>query len=596
MQGPAASRSVRLRSREGALCCLLLVAVVWFGSFFEFERFSLYVDDLSFLGRVFQTPNLFLNYLINVGPYSDGRPIQFGLIDLTGAIMTAAGSLGPAYIFLFALTAASIVATWWALTYRFSNAVALLAATILALSPLVSVRPFLNGIASPVALIFLMLATVLYVKGRPVLAYLVSTLILLSYELTFPVFALLPALLMPARTRRDAWRLAGHVAICVGLLSAYAVFKGVYGGARLGGAMAGHGAIELVAGIVRASFRSLGYGVLRGVDVPLWLERITPSSDMICWAVLAFAGFAALLRHLAPSRTLLQRDRNLAVQTVALLLLMALAGYSLVYFGYPDGARNVFGRDSRFHSVANLPLSILTALVLVELLALARRVWLRATVIGLAAGYLALIFAFSVSHQEEFARETDRQRRIVTQLILDHPVMDRQATFLIEVPAVDERHRPSIEYEDGHSFYYLLADFFDFSKGTGERVGPAIRMMQGDGWRDELTLGPDGAVVWPSWSWPPTPEHAGHIWLYRSTADGALTPVPGPLLVGGRDVLHEGPDVPDDALDLSRATKLPLFGYMMGSYAPIVDAILQHRTPLQQDQRAAASPSAASVP
>ena len=79
--------------------------------------------------------------------------------------------------------------------YRFSNAVALTATAVLAISPLVSVRPFLNGIATPVAILILMIAGVLYVSGRKLSSYVVASLILLTYEMVFPVFALLPALL-----------------------------------------------------------------------------------------------------------------------------------------------------------------------------------------------------------------------------------------------------------------------------------------------------------------------------------------------------------------------------------------------------------------
>ena len=49
--------------------------------------------------------------------------------------------------------------------------------------------------------------------------------------------------------------------------------------------------------------------------------------------------------------------------------------------------------------------------------------------VAVTAGFLALMFAFSVSHQAEFAMATERQRLVVTQLVLDHPMMDPQETM-----------------------------------------------------------------------------------------------------------------------------------------------------------------------
>ena len=98
-------------------------------------------------------------------------------------------------------------------------------------------------------------------------------------------------------------------------------------------------------------------------------------------------------------------------------------------------------RGSRLHSAAALPLGILTAMALVGLLGISRRAPIRYAVIAVEAGYLAAMFAFSVSHQDEFAAQAERQRLIVTQLVLDHPMMDPQASFIIEVPAVNATNR-----------------------------------------------------------------------------------------------------------------------------------------------------------
>jgi hypothetical protein len=270
-------------------------------------------------------------------------------------------------------------------------------------------------------------------------------------------------------------------------------------------------------------------------------------------------------------------DRRLALQTVAVLLLLTLAGYGLTYFGSIDGAHGVFDRDSRFHSAANLPLSILVAMVLVGLLGIIQRGWLRRVVIVVEAGWLAAMFAFSVSHQDDFAAEADRQRLIVTQMAIDHPVMDPYATFIIQVPYVDIRHRPSIDYADGHSYFALLGDLFNFNDGVAQRSGPTIRVSIGDGWQKALTPSADGLLDWPAGTWPPDALHVGHIWCYEFTTEGKLQPRQSPIMIGGRNILHEGPDDAEGAVDLDRLQRWPLFDQVMGPDAAIFDAVLARR-------------------
>jgi hypothetical protein len=582
-------KPVKIVSKEAAFSCSVLILILWFGNFFEFDRFSLYADDWAYLGRVFSRRFNYDIWLNGIFPYSDGRPIQFGLIELSGYLINCTGSFGAAYIALFLITALSVLVTWWALTYRFSNAVALIATAVIAISPLVSVRPFLNGIATPAAVLFLMVAGILHVSGRKLASYLVAALILLSYEMVFPLFVLLPALLKPLRTRGDIYRLFGHALICAAMILAYAVFKDKFGGSRLTAAIGGQSAIEVGWEVVATAVGSFANGVAGSVDLGLWLAKIRLDVGVKAWAVVAFAVFGCLLHYGAKANAGVEpADRRLIAQTVAVLLLMALAGYGLSYFADTGGAQEVLDRGSRLHSAAVLPFGVLTAMALVALLEAVRRSPLLYAAIAAEAGYLAVMFAFSVSHQDEFAAEAERQRLLVTQLVIEHPLMDPQASFIIEVPMVNPTHHPAIEYEDSHSLYFLLRDLFDFGGKTRDS-GPTIRMFTGDGWRQVLTPGPDGRLDWPPGTYPADPAYAGHIWCYELTPDGRLHRVRTPILVGGRDILHEGPDVADGAVDLAKIPRLPLFDKVMGSDTEIIDAV-RRNVPVAQAIPAAALP------
>ena len=79
-----------------------------------------------------------------------------------------------------------------------------------------------------------------------------------------------------------------------------------------------------------------------------------------------------------------------------------------------------------------------------------------------------------------------------------------------------------------------------------------------------LKRGADDRLEWPAGAGPPYPLLAGPVWAYRFSPDGVLTPNPGPVLIGGRNILHEGPDAGEDLVDLRRAKWQPLFHLPMG--------------------------------
>jgi hypothetical protein len=556
-----------------------LLLLVWFGNFSESHRFSLYADDWGYFGWEGRMSWSFGDWFSGIILYSAGRPIQWSLTYLAGTCIDHFKSIEVAYILLFVITAASVLAMWWVLSHRFTNSIALVAAAVFAISPLVSIRPFVNGIASPAAILFLMVSGALYVSGRRVLSYFCAALVLLSYELVFPLFVFLPALLTPLVSRRDVYRLLGHAAICAAMLAGFAFSMRFYGGDRLSGALAGRGVLDVSLALIRTAVLSLPLGLAGSVDLPLWVDKIRSMPGVVAWIVPAFGAFAFLLQRFPAAAAEDGREgRWVSVQTLGILLLMAMAGYALAYFALYGGDVAVLGRQSRLQSAANLPLSILTAMGLAALIGIARPGWPRHSATLAAAGYLALIFAFSVSHQQDFAQATARQRQAVLQLAIDHPLMDPQATFIIRFQHLDNRHLPAIEYEDYHSWYALLGFLLKFPDASMSKMGPTIKIVHSDYWMKGLTVDAAGKVQWPAGQGGPGPDLAGHIWFYEFTLDGKLIPRQAPILVAGRNILHEGPDAAEGGVDLGKLTRPPLFDMVMGRDAAVFDAIVESAT------------------
>jgi hypothetical protein len=568
---------IPLLSRAGFSCAAILILTVWFGNFVEFDRFSIYADDWQWLGGFSDPPLRWADWLDGLRTYPGGRIGQWSLICLTGAVIDAFDSLQAGYLLLFAVTALAVLATWRALAYRFSNAVALVAAIILAISPLVSIRPFLNGIAAPAAISSIMIATILYASNRRIAAYLVAILAISCYELVFPLFFFLPILLRPLGTRAELRRWLVHVAICTSLLWLTALLIAQAPGAKLAAALDEHSPLGLAVAMVDASLRSFRGGLSESVNIARWARAAASAPDLAIWGAISATAFALLLRRLAPAGACaLSIDRRLLAQTLAVLVLMTLAGYALVYFVSPLGAGGVIGRDSRFHSAAAIPLSVLSALILVGLCRHARDGMARSAATAGGALYLGAMFAFSIDHQNDFVRAAERQRLVIEQLALEHPVMDPRALFLIRFASAGKQNRQAIEYDDTHSWYTMLRTLFDFSAAAGPRGGPAICILPSQAAPQCLGLGRDGAVDWDGGVHPLDPGDAGHVWFYELSLDGRLTPVTGPLLVDGRDLLHDGPDDPALGADLLRLRRKRYYRLVMGEDAIIADTIEQH--------------------
>lgn len=554
-----------------------MILAAWFGNFIEFDRFSVYADDWQWLGGFSDPPLRWADWLDGLRTYPGGRIGQWSLICLTGAVIEAFDSLQAGYLLLFAVTALAVLATWRAFTYRFSTAVALVAAIILAISPLVSIRPFLNGIAAPAAICLIMVASILHIANRRIAAYLVAILAISCYELVFPLFFFLPILLRPVGTRAELRRWLVHVAICSALLALTAVLIGHAPGAKLDATLGEHRPIGLAAGLVDADLRSFRGGLSESVNVARWARAAVSTPDLAIWAAIAIGAFALLLRRLVPADVPgLSIDRRLLAQTLGVLVLMTLAGYALVYFVSPLGAGGVIGRESRFHSAAAIPLSVFGALVLVGTCRLARGRTARAVALGGSALYLGTMFAFSVDHQGDFVRAAERQRLVIEQLALDHPVMDPRALFLIRFASAGKQNRQAIEYDDTHSWYSMLRTLFDFSAVAGPRGGPVICILPNQAEPQCLGLGQDGAVNWGGGVHPLDPGDAGHVWSYELSLDGRMTPVMAPLLVDGRNLLHQGPDDPAIGADLLRLRRKRYYRLVMGEDAIIADTIEQH--------------------
>ena len=558
------------RTGEGAVY-LVLTAVSLVANFLHFASFGLYEDDWHYIAKDWLLPpeRWFEDMWGPVRSFYIGRPVQEFLLWAFGCLGSAFHSLELLYVLAALMHAASVLMFFRVLRLRYTATLAALAALLFAISPLSTIRPYLDGtLWSAPGLMFLFAAILVYARPRYAAgSYLLAILGLLTYEPLFIVFFAAPFF----RRRRKTWRQrAIHVAICSLILVAYLVGRRHASESRLMTATAETplrvaGEVLLFA-VYSAfmSFRSYVYAVFLAV-------RETSLESLVWGLLLALAAVACLLR--LPSagmrrtaRIASPRTRWWFARVLAPGLGMILLGYALSYFS--NGHRLFYplaGRDTRFSLAAIPGSSLVVAGMLWYPLANCRRRWTRRLAAAAAAAFCLLLLLYSFVIQEDYRREWLHMSQLFTQIMQLTPDAGADTLLVIRRPWFDETplflsgaRRPSINFQ-------IQGLQTGFSRIFEDYRGPEVFVVYGDQWRSHLGLHADGKLYWtdPDFggSQPNMAAPVEHIILLVEQPDGTLKRVDAPFSVEGRQLIRArtpGTDGPSKWSGLRRSGLWPV--------------------------------------
>lgn len=438
----------KLPARTGAY--VLLAVTTWVAFFIYSPRFGLYEDDYACVGLTMGMDGTQLAQKIahDTVVLHQGRPIGFAFVRSLSYLGNKVGGLWCIYVLGFLVVAANSILFYELIRRGFPELLALFAGLVFCLFPGDTTKGLLthNLILQP-ALMFMLVASHLYLAGKKKTAYIVVLGSLLSYESAF-----LPFLAVPLLQRKwdkgllRTW--ATHAAVFIGLLAAVLVVRGLWGEHRVGG-------LSLVDGV--EFIWGMGLGPVVSASsfglAPVAVAVVILKGELN--VLLALAGATALfffyLRRgrtpvgpAEPPVTVSWRGKALvgrfsveapqgtldAFRAFAIGLFTMPLAYALAFTHFPGFPLR--GRSTSVHLAATVPAALLCGALLYALYCFCRARRLRTLGTLAIAAYLASLVAYGVHAQRDFVRSRDNQRRMFTSVVKQCPDLADSTLIFVE--------------------------------------------------------------------------------------------------------------------------------------------------------------------
>ena len=545
--------------RDNGFSLALIVAVAWCANYVRFASFGLYEDDWFYVGYPFLTSfRTWLGPLLwqsAVGSAQVGRPLQaiFGFVFAEAGVV--AKTLAADYLLCFSLFAASALLMYAVLRRRFSVQISTLAALLFVITPLHTLRQFLNGQFSfAPAFILVFAAMLLYLNGKQVRSYALAFLSILCYESIFFLFLGAPLLRRSGRPqdRRREWLI--HLAVCGAMAVFYFVCRNSGADRRVAALHSGPALIwpVLHAWVFHtfASFAAYLYAFLRawGASPEAWAYAIP-----FCVALIVFLRSC---RQPKPVQAGLSREALVWIaRSAGVGFLFLFLGYAVSYFFFqePTPQLHVIDRDSRISAAASFGSSVVVAVLLAGWIRLSRTRATRLIAYSGVTAFLTVLFLYSFVVQDDYVNDWTEQRERAHQVIALTPDAKRDSIIVLQLLRGDHElfsrdfRRRAIGRET-----YLYETSFSSLYGRGQ-PWPTLFVVHTGEWLQYLQQDADGFVVWNPpqvpgrWNGSEGRFLPGRFIVLEEIDPGRLIRRSEPILVNGVQILQVPPSTREKA-------------------------------------------------
>ena len=531
------------RSAEGAgrPALALIVSTVWIANFLHCTEFGFYEDDWYYFAApyLYSFRSWFGMLRHEVLQFTLGRPLQNISQRVFGYIGVLLHSISALYLFAFLLFALAALLFYRVLRMRFPASFSTLAALIFVVSPLVTIKQFLNfAFTIWPGFILLFLAILIFRRRWKWLSMLLAIGALLTYESLFFLYLAAPLCRRGRFSKRRRIELLAHLAICVSLVMAYVLVRRYFAEARVSAIASGpfDTILHTAAYCVRftlSSFQCYVYAAWVGIREAGWESVLYCTLFFVPVSLLMFRSWPAKTGRFAKAR----RARWLRAAAAGLLL--TALGYILAYFHLGHGLFPLSGRDTRVSGAASVGSSILAAALLSLLAEFHGRLGKIVTAV-----FVSILFLYSFVVQRDFVEEWMHQRRFLTQAILLTPDVRAGSYYIVQTDWLMEplfphgARRPSIGFSR-HGLQVSMQALF------GWDIAPKVFFVYSDQWSRYLALRPDQKLYWTQSSFPGgwerdtnEPISPGSIITMTEDHRGVLTRTDAPLFIGGRQIVQ----------------------------------------------------------
>jgi hypothetical protein len=542
--GSGQGSSRRALGRAGP--AVLIIAVTWIANFLHCKAFGFYEDDWYYFAAAYRYTFMSWFGMLRreVVRFDLGRPVQNISQRVFGYVGAALSSISALYLLAFLLLSLAAVLFYLVLRIRFSTSFSTLASLILVLSPLFTIKQFLNfAFTIGPGFIFLFIAILLFNRHHRLLSVAAATAGLLTYEPLFFVYFAAPLFRRAKFSRRRRTEFLVHLAGWVLVMTFYVAARRYFAETRVNSISSGPAAtLGLMASyclrFTLQSFQCYIYAAYVGLREADW--------ESVFYAAVFFIPALIVAFRLWPQRTgsLSAARRKRWLCTAAAGLLLTALGYCLAYFHLDHQA--IFplsGRATRVSGAASLGSSILVAALLSwagESQSRFRRVASRV----LASVSLTLLFLYAFVVQRDYVADWKYQREFLAQAMLLSPDIHGDSQFVVRTDWIMEPLFPgSLRRRSiGFSRHGLQISFRAL---FGDTTGPRMFFVYSDEWTKYLALHADHKLYWTQTSFPggweistTEPIVPGHVIVMNEDSHGIVTRGDAPVWIGGEQIVQ----------------------------------------------------------
>ncbi|MGA9531717.1 MAG: hypothetical protein WBR18_03285 [Anaerolineales bacterium] len=451
------------RRRRQLICfvqILTLLTAVWLARYALHGQFGFYEDDYSLVVRGMAAPWAEVQSVLVerlTGFARQGRPLQHSLVIFLSYLVGRVGGRIPAYWLAYVIVSVNTL-LFFNLMRRLNGAkFAWLSAIGYGLFSADTTQAFLyHAFGLQPALTFFMLATLAYLKGRRVLAYILGLGALMTYETAYLLLLAVPLL---ERRWDRSWirRSSLNAAIVLALFGFVGAARGIAGEGRVLSLGWPDLLTTPITHMLIGPVVSLGSYLLRPVQA---LSNLDPT--MVWW--IAGGAASAVLLLLAGQRwgwPSLSSEVNRESPPVKLpfsrknglvrwldfpgadrWLQLLLAGLVLVVLAYPltftIRAQAISGRDTRVHLGAVVGAAMVWGCIWYALLARFRQGAGRVLALVVVAGIWAGNLGFGLLVQRDYARAWVLQQRLWTSLAEQDLHWSEETTVFLDPAGLED--------------------------------------------------------------------------------------------------------------------------------------------------------------
>lgn len=519
---------VRVAGRLSLWVLPFLGVVVFVAHFLNSPDFGLYEDDYFHISRAmgWNLTELF-DYAQVLVTWPQGRPVGFFLTATLSFIGSRLGGLLGVYLLAFLIVTLNSYLFYLLLSQRFPQMVALAAALAFCLFPADTTQPLLmHALGLQTSLTFLLLASLSYLSGRRVIAYLLALGALLTYESTFMVFFAVP-LLREKWDRSVVFELIRHAMILGAMILVVVIIRVVAGDTRL--AM-GDGIVGVPAKVLASVFVGPLISMSLFLFAPVLMIRWTV--DIVVLATVCAVIFSWIFIKIGMRSVdgedhypLRMSSTYFALQGVvhipralsgigklliAGMLMLGLA-YTLSFTHFPPWA--IKGRDTSVHLAATFGGSLIFGCLCFVFLTAARRSRVKMVGPVLLGLYVSLLVGYRLSIQADYKQSWANQIRFWSNVVQSSLDMTDSTIILVA-----EDSLPETEYIATNSWAdpFVLEQVFQI---PGEWENPPRAMVVGSDWTSRVRgSGNQMTIPWPLPSestWEFTLQAGNRHWDFR---------------------------------------------------------------------------------